>query len=243
MNQFSALERQIEEAWNDLLRNSSFVGGIRSGDFDLRLFGIYLLETYHYTSHNARNQAIAGARTQDRDASYLKFCFEHAAEETGHELMALHDFSALGFKRDPVDSLPPPLPATEILIAYLYWISFQGITVQRLGYSYWAENCYRYINPLIKSVQSGLGLKDSQLTFFTAHGAIDAVHAREVVEVLDRHCKNDADWKAVARVMLTSLGLTRNMLEEVWNAFQDLRDEKPSPYMFLNLPADGLTAK
>jgi len=240
VNRISALERQIEDAWHDLLKNSSFVSGIRSGDFDPRLFGIYLLETYQYTSHNARNQAIAGARTLDRDPSYLKFCFEHAAEETGHELMALHDFSALGFERESIDNLPAPLPATEILIAYLYWISFQGNTVQRLGYSYWAENCYRYINPLIKSVQSQLGLKDNQLTFFIAHGSIDVVHAREVVKVLDHHCKTDADWKAVERVMLTSLRLTGNMLEEVWNAFQDLRDAKPSPYTFLSLPVGSL---
>jgi thiaminase len=233
-HRFATLDTKLGKAWDELLHNSRFIAGIYAGDFDARLFGIYMLETYHYTAHNARNQAIAGARAFDRSPHYLKFCFEHAQEETGHEFMALHDLGTLGFDKDTFP-IPEPLPATEVLIAYLYWISEHGNTVQRLGYSYWAENCYGYIAPIVQQVQSHLGLKNSQLTFFTAHATIDTVHAREVLEVVDSHCATEADWQAVERVMLTSLRLMGDVLEAVWQAFQELRTSQPSPYAFLNV--------
>jgi pyrroloquinoline quinone (PQQ) biosynthesis protein C len=230
---FERLDRSLQRAWDTLLSTSHFAERIRSGRFDARLYGIYMIETYHYTSHNARNQALAGARAFDRQPGYLKFCFEHAEEETGHELMALHDLCSLGFDRHTLP-LPGPLPATEVLIAYLYWISQNGNTVQRLGYSYWAENCYTQIDSLLRIIREKLDLKDNQLTFFVAHSVIDDEHARKVRDTIEHHCGSIEDWDAVERVMLTSLALTGRILEDVDAAYETLVSGEPCPYTFLN---------
>jgi len=161
--QLSLLDERIEKSWADILENSRLVKAIREGGVSRALYAIYMIETFHYTAHNARNQGLVGVRHADNPV-YAKFCFEHAAQEVGHEKMALHDVMSLGLKHEVFD-IPSALPETEVLIAYLYWISFTGNPLQRLGYSYWAENAYQFITPLINRLSETLELKPAQLTF------------------------------------------------------------------------------
>lgn len=227
------LNDRVAAVWGEILDTSRLVRAIRDGSIDKALYAIYMLETYHYTAHNARNQALVGVRHAEL-APYAKFCFEHAAEEVGHERMALHDVMSIGLKGHEFD-IPKPLPATEILIAYLYWISFTGNPLQRLGYSYWAENAYVYINPLIDRLRRLLDLQESQLTFFIAHSAIDADHFDEIKSVMRRTCKQDEDWADIERVMETSLRLTGAMLDAVHDEYERYRSGASTRYAFLDV--------
>lgn len=92
--QLILLDQRIEKAWADILDNSRLVKAIREGSVSRALYAIYMIETYHYTAHNARNQGLVGVRHADNPV-YAKFCFEHAAQEVGHEKMALHDVMSL----------------------------------------------------------------------------------------------------------------------------------------------------
>ena len=221
--QLTKIESAIERKWGEILGSSRLVRSIMTDGLRIELYTIYMLETFHYTAHNARNQAAAGIQHAAHNAMYAKFCFEHAAEETGHEKMALHDLRALGIAVDE-ESLPPPLPETETLIGYLYWISTNGNPYRRLGYSLWAESSYQYINPIVSKVQETLSLTDSQLTFFRAHSEIDDEHAKQVRQTILRTCKKEEDWVALRDVALTSLDLTGRMLEGVYNDYRQLQD-------------------
>lgn len=230
------LDDRVATVWDEILKTSRLVQAIRDGSIDKALYAIYMIETYHYTAHNARNQALVGVRHADL-APYAKFCFEHAAEEVGHERMALHDVMSIGLKEHDF-AIPQPLPATEILIAYLYWISFTGNPLQRLGYSYWAENAYLYITPLIERLRQLLQLQESQLTFFIAHSAIDADHFDEIKKIMRRTCKQDADWADIERVMETSLRLTGAMLDAVHDEYERYRSGASTRYAFLDVLSD-----
>lgn len=228
---FKHLDARVAAAWNEILTGSRLVRAITEGRVDRILYAMYMMETHHYTAHNARNQALVGVRLSDH-APYAKFCFEHAAEEVGHEKMALHDVMSMGLKEHPVE-IPRPLPETEVLIAYLYWISLVGNPLQRLGYSYWAENAYQYITPLIERLREVLGLERSQLTFFIAHAEIDASHFEEIRSVMKRTCKSASDWDDVERVMETSLRLTGAMLDAVYAEYERYRSGQAGRYAFL----------
>jgi hypothetical protein len=78
-----------------------------------------------------------------------------------------------------------------------------------------------------------LRLEDSQLTFFIAHSEIDSEHAREVREVLCRHCKSASDWAAVQRVLVTSLRLTGRFLDDVHDEYERLLAGAPTGYGLL----------
>lgn len=227
------LRQQLDNQWTMIHQNSAWVQGVTAGDFDKRLYAIYLIETYHYTLHNARNQALVGTRADNMSVQYRRYCFDHAAEETGHELMALHDLHSLGFDVRERD-LPERLVSTEQLIAYLYWVASTGNPKQRLGYSFWAEQVYGYIQPLLDTLKSNLNLAGPNLTFLISHSKIDKKHAREVEEMLERECLDPQDWLSVRRVLNTTLELTGRMLDEVNEQYETLASGMPSRYDFLN---------
>jgi len=212
------LKNRLDKLWEKAFRNSSFLNYVLNEEVPKKLYVLYLIETFHYTKHNALNQALVGARRDLNDFSYQRFCFHHAEEEVGHQMMALKDINNLGYKLQEND-LPKPLPETTILISYLYWVSKTGNPVQRLGYSFWAESCYSYINHVLKKVKDDLALSDKQMTFFIAHSEIDAGHAQEVERILVKTCKSEDDFKDVSEVMEVSLRLTINMMDAVYREY------------------------
>lgn len=235
MNRLDELDRKIANTWKEALmqpRVSNFMDMPASKD--KRIFCIYMLQVYHYAFHNARNQALVGANLSNNHVQYMTFCFEHAMEETGHELMALHDLSSVGVNFDDHRKIPKPLQATELLISYLYYVAIQGNPVQRLGYSYWSESSYAFIRSFMEQLVVNMGLSKHQLTFFYSHSTIDSKHAEDVKRILLKVCKTDDDWASVERVAQITLKLTNDIFQESFDEYIRLRDEVPSEYAFLN---------
>lgn len=230
--EISKLEKIVSSMWDDILKNSDFIQTVLDGKATKELYAIYMIETYHYTKHNARNQALVGAVANNISGKYQAYCFDHAHEEAGHELMALSDIGSIGFDKHKVLSLKP-LAATETLIAYLYWISITGNPVQRLGYSFWAESVYKYINPVLISLKETIDLKDKDMKFFVAHSAIDAKHAEEVNEMLEHACTTEDDVSSVISVMENSLKLTARILDDVYEEYQKYISGASKRYVFL----------
>jgi thiaminase len=229
----AALKRARDAAWATILRDAPWPAFILKGDFDARFYAIFLIETYQYVMHNPRHQALVGAHAQDQNFNYAKFCYQHADEETGHEMMAYHDLASLGSGSAPIP-MPPPHPSTETFIAYLYWVSTHGNPLRRLGYSFWAEDSYGYIEPLVRRVRETLRLDNSQMTFIVSHATIDEKHSREIEEMIATFCKTEADWQAVEDVMNTSLRLQSEMLGQMVDSYRILKHGGTSPYAFLN---------
>ena len=239
------LQARIAVRWCEVLtrpHTQTLLTSLASGD--LRAYALYLIQVYHYASHTARNQALVGVNPATTDPRYMKFCFEHALEEVGHELMALHDLRAVGLPVvDPRRDLPGPLPATELTVAYLYWVAQHGDPIQRLGYSLWSETCYQHIGSAVTGAREGLGLERAQMTFFYSHAHIDEKHARDVEAALRSVCKTPADWAAVARTTEITLDLTDRMLEEIAAELARLEEGASSDYALVQtLRREGVTA-
>lgn len=226
------LNARLEFEMENLSRSPNLEKVLEPGFVDKRLYAIYLCETYHYTLHNARNQALVATRRDTSNIQYMKYCLKHALEETGHEMMALHDLKNLGFEVSE-KTLPKPLMTTETLVAYLYHISEHFSPLARLGYSYWAERSYEFIQPLLAMLSDGIGVPKKAMTFFNEHSEIDAKHAEEVEESIKRFVKTEEDWNAVEEVMVGSLILTTRMMDEVFDQFCNLKEGKPTRYKFL----------
>lgn len=208
------------------------IQAISQGCSDRRLYIIYLIETYHYTRHNAKNQALVAVRFEGESNPYFQFCLHHAADEAGHELMALHDLKKLGIDPQAVIT-SEPLAATEVLIAYLYWISVQGNPYQRLGYSFWAENCYQSIDAVLKAIQKQMTLTLKEMTFFTEHATLDKKHAEMVHQMISKIATTEQTWNDIERVMQRSLMLTGKILDDVYEEYQKLVTRGSSRYSFL----------
>jgi pyrroloquinoline quinone (PQQ) biosynthesis protein C len=219
------LKERLNQEFEKLAASPYLAKVMEPGFADKRLYGLYLIETYHYTRHNARNQALIATRPENIDIRYLKFCLKHAEEEMGHEMMALHDLKNLGYDISE-DRMPKPLAATETLVAYLYHVARNGHPLERLGYSFWAEQAYGYIQPLLQMVSVGLGVPDKAMTFFREHSSIDELHARQVAETIERFAKTEADWSAIEGCMVNSLLLTARMTDQIFEEFMQIKTGK-----------------
>lgn len=229
----STLKQKLQSRFFELQASPNLQMVLQDGFADRRLYAIYMTETYHYTRHNSRNQALVATRNDEMDLRYMKFCLRHAEEEVGHEKMALHDLRHCGYDVSEVD-LPPPLPATVTLIAYLYYLAEKGNPVARLGYSFWAEQCYESLKPMLQFFQGGLALPNNAMTFFREHSVIDETHARQVTKAIEEFVVTEADWLAVEECMMNSLLLTTKLMDQVLEEFIKVKNNQSTRYHFLN---------
>ncbi len=207
------LDAAVTKGWERIHRGRYF-RHVKEHGFSKALMQATLVELYHYTRHNSLNQAVAALRADPNHTSLLKFVYEHAREELGHEKMLVHDLKALQLF-DPSLLGRSPLPATQALIGYLYHVALQQGPLARLGYSYWAENSYDHIGEMLNAARAQMGVKDAQLSFFVAHSNIDAKHSQEVREAIREHVREEGDQTAVVEAARTSLYLTGQILEDV----------------------------
>jgi len=239
-HELQKLDVAISKKWEEILAQPQAINFASSlMGRDRRVYALYLTQVYHYAFHTARNQALVAVNPANADTKYMQFCLEHALEETGHELMALHDLQSIGAPiNDPEKDMPPPMVPTELLIAYLYWISTHGSPVQRLGYSYWAERSYDYIGMFMDNLGKNMSLSKRQMTFYHNHASIDDKHAKDVEKILLSVCKTREDWKEVTKAALTTIDLTHQILIAVIEEYNKLLQGEQSDYAILNCLQD-----
>ena len=209
-------DERAAEGWARI-HAGAFWRRVREHGFERGLYVQLMTEIYHYTRHNAQNQALAAVRVHSDRLPLLRFCLHHAYEEAGHDLMVLHDLQAIGVDPDAVRA-QKPLPETEAFIAYLYRVATTLDATARLGYSYWAESCYGHIQEVLDAMRSSLGLGDREMTFFVAHSEIDRSHFEEVQKIAVASCTDGGLQEDLLDVLERSLHLQGQMLEGVLRA-------------------------
>lgn len=136
-------------------------------------------------------------------------------------MMVVHDLRSVGLIR-PSDDLTwfSRVPATDALINYLSGVALMDGPVARLGYSYWAEDVYEHLAPLLLAARSSLQLSDRQMTFFVAHSGIDAEHSAEVRRVIAKVITTKERADAIFRVAETTLWLATQLMEQTFQAWK-----------------------
>ena len=216
------LEAYVNNMWVEAM-GSEFIQNLPQKDLfkDPRLVGMYLTQVYHYAVHTPRHQALVGVNKSNNHTKYMQYCFEHALEETGHELMALKDIRSLGFNLSP-ENMPQPLPSTSLLIALLYQEAQSQHPIYHLGYGFWSENACPFITTFMESLMVNMGLKREQLTFYSSHVTIDEGHAQEVRKIVSQVAQTAEDWEGMRRVAEISFELTVGIVKETIKAYEEM---------------------
>ena len=211
-NEFVAgLRARVDAQWAQIKRGA-FWRRVMEQPVTPELYRDLMMQVWHYSRHNSMNQAVAAFVPAPE--GLLKFVYRHAAEELGHERMVVHDLKSVELFRE-ADLQQAPLPATEALIGYLYYVSLRYGAVPRLGYSFWAEGIYVHIQEPFRKICGDLGLKGPNVTFFGAHAVADEAHIRQVEESITAYAKTAQEQELVERVAATTLSLTGQLLEQV----------------------------
>ena len=205
------LRETIEGQWREIKRGQ-FWHLVMERPVTRPLYRDLMLQVYHYSRHNSINQAVAAFVPAPE--GLLRFVYRHASEELGHERMVTHDLRSIGLLEDG-DLEKPPLPATEALVGYLYYVALRYGPVPRLGYSFWAEDAHAHIGEPLAKICTDLQLTGKNVTFFGSHAEADADHIRQVEEAMEKYAVTPQEQELVTRVALTTLSLTGQLLEQV----------------------------
>jgi len=225
IKQLAEFEDFVNNMWSHAFMTDFFSDLMASTAVsDPRMTALYLTQVYHYAVHTPRHQALVGVNTKNENVKYMQYCFEHALEETGHELMALKDMQSLGFAVDK-DSIPGRLPSTDLLIAFLYMEANSDNPVHHLGYGFWSENACPFLSEFMANMMEAAGLDRKQLTFYSSHVTIDENHAREVRNIISQVVKTESEWKELKRVAQITFDLTMGIIKETFDVYQKMETE------------------
>jgi pyrroloquinoline quinone (PQQ) biosynthesis protein C len=218
---FDRLQKETAAGWARV-HAGPFWRHLTSNGLDRDLYIAVMTEIYHYTRYNSQNQALAAVRLTSERLPLLRYCLNHALEEAGHDLMALTDLESIGVAPETTLNRRP-LPETQALISYLFRVATEHDATARLGYSFWAEDAYGYIEELLAAMRRDLDLTDRHMTFFVAHAEIDADHAEEVKKIITKTCTRPELQEDLVSVLKTSLHLTGNILNAAYAAYAESR--------------------
>ena len=218
---FERLEEAQRDGWA-AIHQGAFWTHLRAHGLDRDLYVRVMTEIFHYTKHNAQNQAVAALKVTSDRLKLLRYCLHHAYEEAGHDLMVVADLGSIGVPAEAILT-SRPLPETQAFIAYLYRIAAEQDATARLGYSYWAEGAYAFIAELIGAMRRDLGLQDHQMTFFVEHSTIDTAHLGAVRKVIAEFCTTAALQEEAIACLATSLHLTGQILDGAHREYRRAR--------------------
>ncbi|OUM04840.1 transcriptional regulator [Pseudomonas syringae] len=207
---FEELDAIVEDGWAKIKKGNYWRHSLEQ-PITVELYQQVMLQVYHYTRFNSINQAACAFSAAPDQTALLRFVYKHALEELGHEKMVIRDLDSIGAL--PA-SLPEPLAPTQALVAYLNDVAIRLGPIARLGYSYWAEEVYDHIQPILNKFRLDLGLNDEQMTFFVAHSVIDEKHSEEVRLAIQRSVRTDEERALIKSVARVTLYLTGQLLEE-----------------------------
>jgi hypothetical protein len=213
---FEELDKVVNDGW-DIIKKGRYWQFCMDNTIPKDLYQQVMLQVYHYTRYNSVNQAACAYSADPDQTKLLAFIYKHAMEELGHERMVTRDLKAIGALPE---NMPAPLPPTQALIAYLNHVALRLGPIPRLGYSFWAEDAYDHIQPMLDKFRSDIGLKDDQMTFFVAHSHIDEKHSVEVRQAMMHAVKSDEDRAQILEVTRVTLYLTGQLLEESFREFE-----------------------
>src|SRR5262249_6897677 len=95
---FEILDSYMLQGWKRI-HDGRFWRHLEENGLDHGLYIALMTEVFHYTRHNAQNQALASLSAFSDRLGLLQFCLRHAYAEAGHDLMVLADLEAIGIDR------------------------------------------------------------------------------------------------------------------------------------------------
>jgi pyrroloquinoline quinone (PQQ) biosynthesis protein C len=159
----------------------------------------FLTEAYHHVKHTVPLLMACGSRLPESAGWLRSAVAEYIAEEHGHEEWILNDIAACGADAEAVRS-GTPLPATELMVAYVYDYIARRNPVGFFGMVHVLEGTSTALAVNAAQVIRGtLGLPPEAFTYLTSHGALDQEHVRFFASLMDR-LDNPADQAAVTEV-------------------------------------------
>jgi pyrroloquinoline quinone (PQQ) biosynthesis protein C len=195
LNVLSAIESEWDNCFRTLA-DGEFFRRLRTGGLSRAHYMAFLAEEYHNTTENPRIMALFISHLHTGAHKAAGKLLRHAAQEMGHNDMALADLKVLGGDDAGVRAARP-LPATEALAAF---ISFE---IQRrnpkafLGYLYHMESISLRMAGSAGDIFKNMQIPETALSFLREHAEADPAHMTLNRDYLEAFILDETDLEAV----------------------------------------------
>lgn len=156
------------------------------GDFELDDYVSFLMQAYHHVKHTVPLLMNVGARLPEQKEWLRLAVAEYIEEELGHQEWILSDIAVCGFDKE-IARLLPPLPATELMVAYAYDLVNRVNPLGFFGMVHVLEGTSINIaDKAADAIRAKLGLPRNAFTYLYSHGALDQDHVKFFQQLMDR---------------------------------------------------------
>jgi len=185
MSLFDQIEARTAEARSGFL-DIPIVARALSGAVARDEYVAFLGQAYHHVRHTVPLLMACGARLPGRLGWLQATVAEYIGEEIGHEQWILDDIAAAGGDPDAARDTPP-LPATELMVAYAYDLVARVNPVGLFGMVYVLEGTsVALASRAAETLGNSLGLPRSAFRYLSSHGSLDQEHIQVLAGLLDR---------------------------------------------------------
>ena len=168
------------------LQSLPLLADAAQGKGTLAQYTAFLGQAYHHVKHTVPLLMACGARLPARLEWLRDAVAEYIAEERGHQEWILDDLRACGVDAEQVRQAVPA-PATELLVAYAYYVvehlnpvAFFAMVLVLEGTS------VALATQVAGALQRTLALPDEAFRYLTSHGDLDHDHVAFFAELMNR---------------------------------------------------------
>jgi pyrroloquinoline quinone (PQQ) biosynthesis protein C len=171
-----------------------------------------LRQIYYQTRENPQIQACATAWFRGHQRAAVAPFLKHAAQEIGHDQLALADLQAMGLD---TAELPrrQPLPTTTAVTAFAYYQIQHLNPVGYLGYLFFLEFMPTSSGGAYVELFRRAGVPDSAFGFIREHQTVDVAHNRLMQRYVADLVTTEADLESVRYALATTAQLYTAMIE------------------------------
>ncbi len=181
---------------------SDAVKRLAEGRVTVKHYAAVMRQIFHQARENPQLQAFATMYFHGRQREMVAPFLKHAAQEIGHDQLALDDLRALDLDID-VDEVPfeSPLPATTALTAFAYYTISRGNPIGYLGYLYFLEHMPTASGGQYIALFTRVGVPESAFSFIREHVTVDHAHNRLMERYVEALVRDESDYQAMRHAM------------------------------------------
>lgn len=153
---------------------------------DLESYETYLLNTWHYTRHNAAVIGLASIRCVSVNLSLADYFLRRAHEALGYERLAAADLATLGVTEKDL-AASKPFPSCAAMIGYQYYIAGHCNPASLFGWLYVLESMNEDLGPLIANQLSRAFSPSTGIRFVRARGKTEELQTWDLMEQITDH--------------------------------------------------------
>jgi long-chain acyl-CoA synthetase len=156
------------------------------GDIGRDVYVAFLNQAYHHVKHTVPLLMACGARLPDHLHWLRRAIGKYIEEEMGHEEWILDDIAVCGGDAAAARAAPP-LPATELMVAYAYDLIQRRNPVGFFGMVFVLEGTsVQLASRAAEAIKSRLNLPNNAFRYLNSHGALDQGHIKFFESLMER---------------------------------------------------------